>query len=344
MDAGPIEVEVIPIAMDFTRPYVTAAGTLQRRETVLLRIRDENGIVAFGEGVPMTLRGGDSPEAVTRELRDWSAEPARLPGSPPARCAVAMALADLQAKREGIPLWRHLDPAANPRPLKCNATIGAGNASDVVAQCESWAASGFDVFKLKAGPEEALPLASAVRLALGPEAGLRIDANGSWGEAAATLLAGLEELDIELVEEPVTGLVELAELARRTSIPLVADESVNDASEAADARIERACDAVTVKLSKIGGLDVSLGGHLPTYLSSALDSPVGIAAAAHVAQTLDPDLPWPDMACGLATGELFSCELSATGPLTEGDRLPPPDTGPGLGISLDETVLDRCRL
>ena len=154
----------------------------------------------------------------------------------------------------------------------------------------------------------------------------------------------LEAVGVELVEEPVSGLSELATLSRGTSIPLVADESVNDASEAADACMEGACAAVTVKLSKIGSLDAGLGGHLPTYLSSALDGPVGIAAAAHVAQTLDPALPWPDMAHGLATGRLFEEELSTEGPLTVRNRLDPPSNGFGLGVELDERVLSLCRL
>lgn len=344
MGSGPLSVEVIPFALSFQRPYVTATGSLARRESVLLRLRDENGIVALGEGVPMSLRGGDSLATVVAELEAWAADPACLPATPPARCAVNIALADLEAKREGIPLWRLLDPAAEPRTLRCNATITSGTTTDVVAQCEKWAGDGFEVFKLKAGPDDAVELASAVRTALGENARIRLDANGTWGEWAAGLLDELEPVLIELVEEPVTGLVELAALSPGTAIPLVADESVNDAADAADAAFEEACTAATVKLTKIGGLGVNLGGYLPTYLSSALDGPVGIAAAAHAAQILDPELPWPDVAHGLATERLFSDELAADGPLTRGDRLEPPGHGYGLGVELDEEVLARCRL
>jgi muconate cycloisomerase len=292
----------------------------------------------------MTLRGGDGLERVVAELEDWAEDPGLFPASPPARCAVSMAVADLVAKREGVPLWQYLDPSAAPRAVRCNATITAGDAGDVVSQCESWAADGFDVFKLKAGPDQGVELAGAVRSALGPEAKIRIDANGSWGERAPELMRDLEPLNLELIEEPVTGLADLAALSRATEIPLVADESVNDPSEAADAKIERACAAVTVKLSKIGGLDAALGGLLPTDLSSALDGPVGIAAAAHVAQTLDPNLPWPDVAHGLATERLFTETLARGGPLADGPRLAPPADGPGLGVELDEDVLVRCRL
>ena len=344
MPAERISVEVIPFALDFRRPYVTATGSLARRESVLLRLRDQNGITALGEGVPMSLRGGDSLERVVNELRTWAENPEHFPAAPPARCAVTMALADLEARREGLPLWKFLDPAAIPRAVRCNATITAGPVAEVVAQCETWAADGFDVFKLKAGPEGAVSLAAAVRAALGESAKIRIDANGSWGDRAASILSELETVGIELVEEPVTGLADLAVLARGTRIPLVADESVNSAAEAADAFFEGSCSAVTVKLSKIGGLDAGLGGHLPTYLSSALDGPVGIAAAAHVAQTLDPGLPWPDMAHGLATERLLEGDLSTTGPLLVGNELHPPALGSGLGVELDEEFLTRCRL
>lgn len=343
-EVGPLSVEVIPFALSFRRPYRTATGSLERRESVILRLRDENGLTGLGEGVPMALRGGDGLARVASELEAWADDPGLIPTTPPARCAVSMAVADLVAKREEIPLWQYLDPATSPRTLKCNATITSGGVADVVDQCETWAADGFEVFKLKAGPDEALELAVAVRSALGPEAKIRIDANGTWGESAPDLLRELEPIGLELVEEPVTGLAGLAALSRITEIPLVADESVNDREEAADAFLERACAAATVKLSKIGGLDAGLGGHLPTYLSSALDGPVGIAAAAHVAQTLDPSLPWSGMAHGLATERLFVEPLSATGPLTTLNELDPPTEGFGLGVELDEKVLLGCRL
>ena len=51
-------VEVIPYALPFREPYVTARGRLERREMVLLRLRDEDGLVGLGEAVPLSLRGG----------------------------------------------------------------------------------------------------------------------------------------------------------------------------------------------------------------------------------------------------------------------------------------------
>ena len=55
---GPLSVEVIPFAMRFRRPYVTAAGVLARRESVLLRLRDENGLTISAMPRPVVSGGG----------------------------------------------------------------------------------------------------------------------------------------------------------------------------------------------------------------------------------------------------------------------------------------------
>src|SRR4051795_8053677 len=60
--------EVIPYALPFREPYVTARGRLDRREMVLLRLRDEDGLVGLGEAVPLSLRGGAGLEQVVAEL------------------------------------------------------------------------------------------------------------------------------------------------------------------------------------------------------------------------------------------------------------------------------------
>jgi L-alanine-DL-glutamate epimerase-like enolase superfamily enzyme len=95
-----------------------------------------------------------------------------------------------------------------------------------------------------------------------------------------------------------------------------------------------------VKLAKVGGPDAALAiaRELPVYLSSALDGPVGIAAAAHVAQAI----PETGLAHGLATSLLFS-ETIGRGAELDGPMLSVSD-GPGLGVELDEDALARLRL
>ena len=297
----------------------------------------------------MSLRGGTSLEGVVSDLASWgtravAGSPDTAGMCPPARIAVATATADAEARILDIPLHKFLAPDSVSRAVMCNATLTAGSPGDVLRQAEDWAADGFHTFKLKLTADGGVAQVQAVRSGIGDTARIRIDANESWEPAeAAAKLAALEPFGIELAEQPVAGLIEMARLRAGSPIPLVADESVSSAEEAAEAARLSACDAVTVKLSKTGSLDASLGGHLPTYLSSALDGPVGIAAAGHVALTLPDAAISPDLAHGLATSRLFSGtvasqEASLTGPLL---NLP---GGPGLGVTVDEEALNRHRL
>ena len=52
-----VEVEVVPYALEFERPYTTARGTLERREMAIVRLLTDAGITGHGEAVPLSLRG-----------------------------------------------------------------------------------------------------------------------------------------------------------------------------------------------------------------------------------------------------------------------------------------------
>ena len=297
----------------------------------------------------MSLRGGDSLESVVADLEAWGeralgGDPGLSRICPPARIAAETALRDAEARRLGLPLHELLSPGSTARPVPCNATLTAGSGPDVLRQAETWAADGFEVFKLKLGTGDDVAQVKAVREGLGDSVSIRIDPNEAWpDEEAAARLAELEPFGIELAEQPVAGLAGMAKLRLSSSIPLVADESVNSERQAAEAARLGACDAVTVKLSKTGSLDASLGDNLPTYLSSALDGPVGIAAAAHVAQTLPRKGPWSRAAHGLATERLFSSTILDRDGLLDGSSLVVPQ-GDGLGIEIDESALEAHRL
>lgn len=339
---------MVPYRLPFRKPYVTSRGRLDHREMVLLRIRGSSGVEGLGEAVPLSLRGGTEIETVVAELERWgdgaTSGEAALPASSPARCAVSTALADLEAREAGVPLRRLLSPGSGPRTISCNATLSSGSPQEVAAEAEVWAADGFRTFKLKVGPGSGAEQVEAVRSVLGPDALIRIDANGTWDvNLAAGHLAELEPHGIELAEQPVSDLAGMALLRQGSPVPLVADESVSGPEQAEEAARLGACDAVTVKLSKTGSLDPSLGGYLPVYLSSALDGPVGIAAAAHVACTLPAAGPFADAAHGLATGRLFAASIAIEDPVLNGPSLTVP-AGPGLGITIDEAALQRHRL
>jgi o-succinylbenzoate synthase len=345
-------VEVIPYALPFERPYVTAAGTLTRREMVLLRLRDEDGLVGLGEAVPLSLRGGAGLERVVGELRGLvgqdSLDEDTFRGtelSAPARCAALTALLDLRGRRVA-PEGQAAEGTG--APVRCNATLVAGDPVAVASEAERWAAGGFTSFKLKLGSGDEVAQVRTVRDAVGPRARIRVDANGAWDvETAKRILAEIEPYEIELAEQPVAGVEEALELSAATAIPLAADESVESRADAERIARSGAFSLTGIKLSKVGGPEeaLAIAEVLPAYVTSALDGPVGIAAALQLAQSLGElgRAAGESLAHGLATQRLFASTIAAAECELRGEMLHPP-AGPGLGVEIDEAALEAHRL
>jgi L-alanine-DL-glutamate epimerase-like enolase superfamily enzyme len=344
-------IEVIPYALPFREPYVTARGRLERRELILVRVADDEGLVGLGETTSLSLRGGRGVSEIAAELERIAAlcdgeragvstfHLSRELGSPEARCALAVAIMDLDLRRRDAP---------EPAPVPCNATLSAGSGGEVAHSALRWRELGFRSFKLKVGPGEDLAPVAAARDALGPNAAIRVDANGTWAPAvAARALRRLEELEVELCEQPVATLEQMAEVRGASAVPLAADEGVREPADSRRALELGACELATLKLAKVGGPVAAERGdwRLPVYLSSALDGPVGIAAAGRVAAALRERGDGSDagVAHGLATQLLFSETIAARGPEVVGGmlRVPP---GPGLGVEIYEDALERQRL
>jgi O-succinylbenzoate synthase len=157
----------------------------------------------------------------------------------------------------------------------------------------------------------------AVREAMGPDALVRVDANGGWGvDEAVTALRALAEFDLDYAEQPCGGVDELVEVRRRLSTgdagegpllgegtasegsgvlpsPLVriaADESVRKAADPLAVARAGAADLLIVKAQPLGGIRRALGivaeAGLPVVVSRALDTSVGIAMGLHLAAGL----------------------------------------------------------
>ncbi len=353
--------EAMPYTLPFRDPYVTARGRLSERELLAVRIRGE-GLEGWGETAALSLRGGAGLPELVREVEQvcWPAlseagfDPDRIwsalarcrsrGASAPAIAAVDIALHDLAGKAARSPVWRLLG-ASGAEPVLCNATLPAANPATLSALAQRWAGEGFETFKLKVGLAGDVTQVAAVRAALGPDARIRVDANGAWSLAeAAERLRAIARHTVELAEEPVSGLEQMAALRARTRIPLAADESVTNQRDARRAVELGACSLATVKLAKVGGIAeaLELAALLPVYLSSALEGPIGIAAAAHTVQALPPRPVTRGLAHGLATERLFA-ETVGRGAILEAGELRV-DEAPGLGVEIDEAALAARRI
>ncbi len=93
-----------------------------------------------------------------------------------------------------------------------------------------------------------------VRAAIGPERGLRVDANMAWtADTARATLHELETLGVEYVEEPVAGIAAMAELRRSTRIPISAHSSDIPTAAALGAP-----DALVLGIAGCGGIGPTL--------------------------------------------------------------------------------------
>ena len=148
----------------------------------------------------------------------------------------------------------------------------------------------------------------ALSAAVGTDARIRIDANAAWSVAEAVEAIGaLEEAagGLEYIEQPCATLDELAEVRARTGVRVAADEAIRR-DHADPALVRDAVDVAVVKVQPSGGVTAALALArelaLPTVVSSALDTSVGLAAGVRLAAAL-PELHY---ACGLATGLLLA--------------------------------------
>ncbi|MDQ4070623.1 MAG: O-succinylbenzoate synthase, partial [Actinomycetota bacterium] len=166
--------------------------------------------------------------------------------------------------------------------------------------------------KVKVGDEGDVDRVAAVRNAIGGHARLRVDANGAWDvETAVEAIGRLASFDVELVEQPVPTLEEMAAVRRRVPILIAADESVRDLDDARRLAALDAADALVVKVQPLGGmaaaLEAAAAARVPVIVSSMYETSVGLAAGLALAAALD-DLPF---ACGLGTATLLAADVVA---------------------------------
>ena len=173
----------------------------------------------------------------------------------------------------------------------------------------------YPAVKVKVGFDGDVDLVAAVRDAVGPRVALRVDANGAWDvDTAVSRLERLAPYDLELAEQPVPTLEELARLRRRTRVPIAADECVRSPRDARRLRELGAADALVLKVQPCGGVRAALAlaelAGVPAIPTSMHETSVGVAAGVALAAAL-PELLY---ACGLATVAALDADVT-TDPL-----------------------------
>ncbi|MGQ0679314.1 MAG: enolase C-terminal domain-like protein [Actinomycetota bacterium] len=173
-------------------------------------------------------------------------------------------------------------------------------------------ASGCRAAKVKVAQGDDEARVEAVREVLGPAGRLVIDANGAWDvDVAIARIRRLYRYSIDLVEQPVRSLVDMARVRRAVEVPLAADELAFSAEAVQRIVHAEAADVLVIKVQALGGLAAALqaieAAGLPVIVSSLLETSIGLSAGVALAAAL-PELPYP---CGLGTAALLDGDLVA---------------------------------
>ena len=365
-----IRLEVLELA---TRPAVLDEPLLP---CVLLTLGTADGVVGVGEAVPGVAYTGETIDTVVAtiaglapDLLDDDFRGDRLAGpwaslgdgSQAARGAVDTALWDLEARVRGVTLTDLLGGAVRGPFPETFPFDRQESPEAATATTRTLVGQGVHVFKVYLGTGSSPVLdparydvVAAVREAGGADIEIRVDANGGWrnGPEAVAAIRRLEASAISFVEEPVQpgDLTTCRWIRDRVSVPICLDESVRDEADARAAIRASACDRVSIKLMKTGGLlearrlaDAASAAGIGVHVGNMGHTSVGVAAILHLAASLpevasvDTDPPWrggglrDDIATGLESRRVAGQSVLFS------------PTDPGLGVRIDQAAVAKQR-
>jgi L-alanine-DL-glutamate epimerase-like enolase superfamily enzyme len=326
-------------------PLHSAHGIVTDRELAIACLTGEDGVSGYGEAAPLPSYEGPGMDVVWPALESYVEaleEAGEVRGDhlleacraradvPAALAAIDIALWDRAGRRTGRSVAALLSdrPAAR---VPVNATLTAADRATAAEQAAQAVEEGFECLKIKVGSGDDAGRVAAVRAAAGPNARLRLDANGAWDvEQAVHSIEALAPAGLELVEEPVHGLAAMRAVRERVPVRVSIDETAGERGALGGG----IADAVCLKISRCGGIGALVAAAAlvrasgaEVYLASTLDGPLGIAAALQAASALASRGPLPH--CGLATLALFE-DIENPLPARAGAIDVP--SAPGLGI------------
>jgi L-alanine-DL-glutamate epimerase-like enolase superfamily enzyme len=349
-----------------TRQETTDAPTIG---CVLVSASTDDGLTGYGEAIPgfeytgetqdtvyatvLSQLGpailGRSPFDMEAIVTDWRKT---IDGHQAARGAVEMALWDLQGKAAGRPLHDLIGGRTRDTMPETYPFDRVEQPEQALERARALRADGIRVFKvyLTVGDPPVLDprreaTVEAVRVGAGADAEIRVDANGGWPDVATAVAAirRLERFGISSIEEPVRDrdLAACRTIRARTSTPVCLDESVLEPADALAAIRAEACDIISVKLMKTGGILEALelnaiaeAAGVATHIGNMGHSTVGVAAILHLHSALsnaatsdiDPPVRGGDLSDDIASGPVET--------VRDGLRVWAPSPQSGLGVEL----------
>jgi muconate cycloisomerase len=281
------------------RPHKFSFGTINQLSCVIVRLETRDGAVGWGEAT--TIGGAswneESPESIFHAIHHYlipalldkcvhSFEAAlefmdlRCKGNYFAKSAMEQAMIDASARQRNMPAFQLLGGAVRSA-LPVAWTLASGNVlRDIEEAQQALSMKLHNTFKLKIGART-------------PSA----DVDQAWDtNTAMRYLPDLIAAGVALIEQPVErwntyGLQQVSRLAGTALV--MADESVCTSHEAFALASQHACQVVSLKIAKHGGLlrtkqvaTIARAAGIGWYGGTMLETSLGSAAALSIFNTL----------------------------------------------------------
>ncbi|GAB7011529.1 mandelate racemase/muconate lactonizing enzyme family protein [Halorubrum trueperi] len=364
--------EVIPVNADVTplgepdgiAPYESNHDSVEDVDRVLVRLDTDEGVSGWGE----MLAALASPEA-TKAVFESVVIPPLIGRSvweinalieefyfpyvkiEPFIGAVEMAMFDALGKHLDVPVSKLLGGAYDPA-VDVAYAVGILPREDSRRHARKAVADGFSVLKTKAGPDWRQDVDRIVAMDEAADGNLefRLDPNQGWSIDEAIRVGaelGRSGVDVQYLEQPVRidSVGNYSSLRSRLQIPIAVNEDTYFKHNLMTLVREDAIDVAVVDIIPAGGIVemrklAGLAEHAGVSLAHHCGFDLGVKTAAMVhAVAATP-------AISLAADTVYYgwAEHVIDDPFTvEEGQIEVPD-GPGLGVTVDEEKLERCRL
>lgn len=370
-------IETFDLIAPLEHPFGWSQGWLDERSTTLVKVIADDGLVGWGEGAGADLINGLlAPLLIGQDPMDrtglWERlfhalyngnNAVGLAGS--ALSALDMALWDLAGKATDLPVYALLGGKVRDK-IAVYATglyYTEGEFPDrLLDEARGYVAEGFKGMKTKVGGlsmAEDVARVRALRDAIGPDVHLMVDANEAYNATTAIRIGQkLAELDLVWFEEPVNAQDLDAYLEVKAALPMAiaGGENLRTRYEFKPYLTRRAYDIVQPDVMHCGGITemqriCAMANACGIQVNPHVwGSPVMIAATLHLAATLPPCPPARNALPYLQepvmefdrTPNTIRQTICAV-PFEHEDGFVRVPTGPGLGIEVDEVVVERLR-
>jgi L-alanine-DL-glutamate epimerase-like enolase superfamily enzyme len=372
-------VEIIPIDIPYKTPFRVSYGGTTSGSQIILRILTDEGIDGVGSSIGFG-KIGLTRESAMAQMKSIASglllgqDPLNteailsrldvvLPGSWRIKAHFDYALYDLKGKILNVPVYQLLGGLCREKiPLEWIVMMDDPEAQARMAT--EYLDAGFHSIKMHVGgdPELAVRRFKTVREAVGPDIPISIDMASVTGTPshwnahdALRLIEELDKYDLHYAEQPVTthDIDGFKAIKRRTNVPLAADASADSVGDAYNLIKQDAADIFHALMGRIGGFRKTLrftnlvdAANLD-YALCVLGNGIEHAAGAHFAvsqakrgRILD-ELGLIFYLYGGTETKQITTDVTKeiNGTIEKGYLYPP--KGPGLGIELNQDMVDR---